>query len=106
MVERGSVYLVNLDAVASSDAKNTRPCVILSPNEVNRNLGTVLAAPISSTRVTLPTRVSINFLNADRLVVLDQIRSVDKGRLVKKIGELSTSEMDAVLKTLAEIFAE
>lgn len=106
MVKRGDVYLVNLDHVASPDAKNTRPCVIVSPDEVNRNLDTVLAAPVSSTRLAYPTRVPIDFLKAERLVVLDQIRAVDTERLVKKIGELSTSELEAVLKCLAELFAE
>lgn len=84
MVKRFEVYLVNLDPQPSKDAKNTRPAVVISPDEMNANLENVIIAPLSSTNLKYPTRVSTQFLNSERSVVLDQIRSVDSIRLVKK----------------------
>ena len=89
MVKRFDVFLVNLDSSPSGDAKNTRPGVVISPDEVNRNLDHVLIAPIASTNAKYPTRVAVDFLNSERFVILDQIRTVDKARLVKKIGEIA-----------------
>jgi mRNA interferase MazF len=105
MVERFDVYLVNLDAEPGRDARNTRPCVVISPNEMNRHLKTVIVAPLSASQ-KYPTRVPVTFLSNERVVVLDQIRTVDGGRLVKKIGRLDSPEQAEVLKTLAELFAE
>ena len=106
MVSRFDVYLVNLDAVPSSDARNTRPGVIISPDELNDNLGTVIVAPLSSTRLRYPTRVPVEFLNSERNVVLDQIRTVDKSRLVKKVGEIDPVYRKNVTDKLGELFAE
>jgi mRNA interferase MazF len=106
MVERFDVFLVNLDPQPSKDPKNTRPCVVISPDELNRNLDNVIVAPLSSTKIYYPTRVSVTFLNAERSVVLDQIRTVDKMRLVKKIGSVGKEAQKDVLKRLQELFAE
>ena len=106
MVSRFDVYLINLDAPPSADARNTRPGVVVSPDELNRNLDTVIIAPLSSTRLKYPTRVPLEFLNSERFVVLDQIRTVDKTRLVKKIGEIDAGSRKAVHAALAELFAE
>jgi mRNA interferase MazF len=106
MVKRFDVFLVNLDSVASQDARNTRPGVIISPNELNDNLGTVIIAPLSSTNVKYPTRVPVDFLNSERFIVLDQIRTVDKSRLVKKIGEIDPAFRKAAVERLSELFAE
>ena len=105
MVERFDVYLVNLDAELTKDARNTRPCVVISPNEMNGNLKNVIVAPLSASP-RYPTRVPITFLGNERVVVLDQIRTVDKERLVKKIGEIESAERIEVLKSLAELFAK
>jgi len=105
MVNRFDVYLVNLDAQPSKDAKNTRPCVVISPDEMNQNIQNIIIAPLS-TATKYPTRVPVSFLNGERLVVLDQIRTVDKVRLVKKIGSLDKDEGTAILKCIAEIFAQ
>lgn len=105
MVERFDVYLVNLDAEPRSDARNTRPCVVVSPNEMNRHLKTVIVAPLSASQ-RYPTRVPVTFLSNERVVVLDQIRTVDGGRLVKRIGQIELSEQAEILRTLAELFAE
>lgn len=106
MVNRFDVYLVNLDAEPSKDAKNTRPCVVVSPDEMNRNIQNVIIAPLSSAGPKYPTRVSVSFLNGERAVVLDQVRAVDKVRLVKKIGEIEAANQEEILEKLQELFAE
>ena len=106
MVNRFDVFLVNLDSEPSADAKNTRPCVVISPNEINRHIQNVIIAPLSSTASAYPTRVPVNFLNSKRSIVLDQIRTVDKIRLVKKIGEIEKAEQHETLERLQELFAE
>lgn len=106
MVKRFEVYLVNLDEQASKDAKNTRPCVVVSPNEMNRNITNVIIAPLSSAGPKYPTRIPVTFLNNERAIVLDQIRVVDKIRLVKKIGEISKTAQKSTLERLQEMFAE
>lgn len=106
MVKRFDVYLVNLDQIPSADPKNTRPAVIVSPDEINRNLEHVVIAPLSSTNAHYPTRISVDFLNAQRFVILDQIRTVDKSRLVKKIGELEKKARTIITATLREMFEE
>lgn len=106
MVKRFDVYLVNLDAEVSKDAKNTRPCVVISPDEMNAYLTNVIIAPLSSATAKYPTRVAVNFLNNERLIVLDQIRTVDKIRLVKKIGEIEKTAHKKTIDRLQEMFAE
>lgn len=105
-MNRFDVYLVNLDPIPSADARNTRPGVIISPDELNNNLGTVIVAPLASTKLRYPTRVPVEFLNSERNVVLDQIRTVDKSRLVKKIGEIDPAYRKNVTDKLGELFAE
>jgi len=106
MVNRFDVFLVNLDETPSSDPKNTRPAVIISPDELNRNVETVIIAPIASTNAKYPTRVSVDFLSSERYVILDQIRTVDKVRLVKKIGDIDSDAKRALIEKLGELFAE
>ena len=105
MVKRFEVYLVNLDDEPSDDPKNTRPAVIISPDEMNTNIGYVLIAPISSTNRLYPTRIPVELLDNERMIVLDQIRAVDKVRLVKKIGEIDKKSGAAALDRLQEMFA-
>jgi len=105
MVNRFEVYLFNLDDVLTSAAKNTRLCVVLSPDEMNRHIDSVIIAPISTKNTKYPTRIAIRLLNSERSIVLDQLRVVDKDRLVKKIGEISKHEKGETLKRLAEMFA-
>jgi mRNA interferase MazF len=106
MVARFGVYLLNLDEQLSDDPKNTRPAVVVSPDELNRHVETLIVAPLSSTRALYPTRVPVNFLNETRYVILDQLQTVDRARLVKKIGDLDKSSAVAVLKLLREMFDE
>ena len=106
MVNRFDVFLVNLDSSPSDDPKNTRPGVVVSPDELNRNVDHVIVAPLASTNAKYPTRVAVEFLNSERMVILDQIRTVDKARLVKKIGEIGESSQDVILERLGEMFAK
>jgi mRNA interferase MazF len=106
MVERFDVYLVSLDLAPSKDAKNTRPCVVISPDEMNRNIQTIIIAPLSAASAKYPTRIEVDFLNNRRSIVLDQIRAVDRGRLVKKIGSIDKAVHKQTLEKLQEMFAE
>lgn len=106
MVNRFDVYLINLDERPSKDPKNTRPAVIISPDELNRNVESVIIAPLASTNALYPTRVAVTFLNNERFVVLDQLRTVDKARLAKKIGSIDANGKRETLKVLSELFAE
>lgn len=106
MVKRFDIYLVNLDDEVSKDAKNTRPCVVLSPDEMNDNVPHVVIAPISSGAAAYPTRIPVDLLNSKRYIVLDQLYTVEADRLVKKIGELDPAIRKITLNTLQEFFAE
>ena len=106
MVKRFEIYLVNLDKTAPDEAKNTRPGLIISPDDMNRHIQTVVIAPITSTNAIYPTRIRFDLLGKERLIVLDQIRTIDKIRLVKKIGTIDELTQTKVLETLQEIFAE
>jgi len=105
-VERSDVYLVNLDPTIGSEIKKTRPCVVISPDEMNRHLRTVIVAPLTSQGRLYPTRVRCLFDGKEGLVVLDQIRTVDITRLVRKVGQIEPATMTAVLMALERIFAE
>ncbi len=106
MVSRFEVYLVNLDPTIGSEIKKSRPCLIISPNEMNQYLATVIVAPMTTKDRDYPTRVSCRFQGKDGQIVLDQIRTVDKARLVKRLGVISGATQTAVLGVLAALFAE
>lgn len=106
VVKRFDVFLVNLDPTIGSEIKKIRPCVIISPDEMNRYIATVIIAPITTQGKQYPTRVICQFQDKDGQIVLDQIRTIDKIRLVRKIDQISQDEQKLVLDTLAEIFAE
>ncbi len=102
---RGNIWLVSLEPTIGSEIKKTRPCVIVSPNQTNKLLKTVIVAPVTSTIKNYPTRVCINFQNRQGSVALDQIRSVDKSRLLQKLGTISQQEGDRIQKILVEMFS-
>jgi len=106
VVERFDVYLVNLDPTVGSEIKKTRPCLIISPDEMNRYIATVIVAPMTTKGRPYPTRVPCRFQGKEGQIVLDQIRTVDKSRLVHKLGRISKSTQADVLDTIAEMFAE
>ena len=104
--ERFGVYLVNLNPAQGSEIKKSRPCCIISPDEMNRHISTVIIAPLTSKGRNYPSRVNCNFRNTKGQIVLDQIRTVDKSGLVKKLDVLSTNEQKKVISVLNEMFAE
>ena len=105
MVVRFEVYLVNLDPTIGREIKKTRPCLIISPDEMNRNIATVIIAPMTTKGRAYPTRVALRFQGKDGQIVLDQLRTIDKSRLVKKLGAISTPTQTTVLNALASLFA-
>ena len=106
VVKRFEVYLVNLDPTVGSEITKTRPCLIVSPDEMNRHIATVIIAPMTTKGRDYPTRVSCKFQGKNGQVVLDQLRTVDKKRLVRKVGRIDKQTQQSVLLTLAELFAE
>ena len=106
MVKRGEIWLVALDPTVGSEIKKSRPCVIVSPPELNEHLRTVIVAPMTSKGFQAPFRVPVTHAAKKGLIVLDQIRTVDKIRLVKRVGAVNTKTLSNVLTTLQEVFAE
>lgn len=106
MVKRGDIWLVNLDPTIGSEIKKSRPCVVISPPELNSQLRTVLVAPMTTKGFAAPFRVPITHAGTKGLIVLDQLRTVDKSRLAKRLGATSTKTMALVLSTLQEFFAD
>jgi mRNA interferase MazF len=106
VVQRFDVFLVNLDPTLGKEIKKSRPCVVISPDEMNRYIATVIIAPMTTKGRSYPTRVACQFQDKPGQIILDKIRTVDKVRLIKKLGQISTDEQGLVLETLAEMFAE
>lgn len=106
VVKRFEVYLVNLDPTVGSEIQKTRPCLVISPDIMNRYIATVIIAPMMTKGRPYPTRVECHFQGKDGQVVLDQIRTVDKVRLVRQLGRLDAQPQADVLAVLAEMFAE
>ena len=106
VVKRFEVYLVNLDPAIGSEIQKTRPCLIISPDEMNDHIATVIVAPMTTKGRDYPTRVKCQFEGKEGQIVLDQIRTVDKIRLVKKLGKIDASAQKEVLVILIDIFAE
>ena len=105
VVKRFDVYLINLDPTQGREIKKTRPCLILSPDEMNRYINTVIVAPMSTKGRSYPTRVACKFQGKQGQVVLDQIRTVDKVRLVRRLGRIDVATQTSVLSILGEMFA-
>jgi len=104
-INRFEVYWVNLDPTVGSEIKKTRPCLVVSPDEMNHHIRTVIVVPMTTKGQTYPTRVNCRFKGKDGLVVLDHIRTVDRVRLTKRIGRLDEKTAARVLEVLRELFA-
>ena len=102
---RFEVYLVRLDPTQGHEIQKTRPCVIISPDEMNRHIGTVIVAPMTTKGRPYPTRIPVRFQRKSGQIVLDQIRTVDKTRLVRRLGKISDRAAREVLTVLGETFA-
>jgi mRNA interferase MazF len=106
VIKQFDVYLVILDPTVGSEIQKTRPCVIISPDEMNRHIATVIVAPMTTKGRSYPTRVACTFQGKEGQVVLDQIRTVDKSRLARKLGRLKKETQREVLSILTEMFSE
>jgi len=106
VVKRFEVYFVNRDPTPGSEVNKTRPCLIVSPDEMNEHIRTVIVAPMTTGGRSYPTRVKCKFQGKSGRVVLDQLRTVDKVRLVKRLGRISPAVQKQVLQVLGEMFAE
>ncbi|MCJ7529226.1 MAG: type II toxin-antitoxin system PemK/MazF family toxin [Methyloceanibacter sp.] len=104
-MRRFDVYLVTLDPTRGSEIRKTRPCLIVSPDDMNRHLSTVIVAPMTTTRRGYPTRVSIEFAGTGGEIALDQIRTIDRSRLVRHLGNIDEAIAHKVANCLAEMFA-
>lgn len=106
MIARGDVHLVRLDPTLGSEIQKTRPCVVVSPDELNTHLRTVIVAPLTTGGRAYPWRIRCRFQQRSGYVVLDQLRTVDRERLVKRLGALPGQTLAEVLAALQEMFAE
>ena len=105
VVTRFDVFLVNLDPTIGTEIQKTRPCLVISPDELNDTIQTVILAPMTTKARVYPTRVACRFEEKDAQIVLDQIRTVDKRRLIKRLGRIDARTQQHVLDVLAELFA-
>ena len=105
MVTRGEIWLVNLDPTVGSEIKKTRPCVVVSPPEMHDHLRTVIVAPMTTGSRPAPFRVAVSHNGKRGLILLDQMRAVDKARLARKLGTVSAKTLMTTLNTLQEVFA-
>ncbi len=100
------MYLVDLDPTQGHEIQKTRPCVVLSPDEMNHNISTIIVAPMTTKSHPYPTRIEVNFNNKDGWIVLDQIRTIDKTRLVKKMGKIDRKIIHNVKKVIKEMLVD
>jgi mRNA interferase MazF len=105
VIRRFDVYLINLDPTIGSEIRKVRPCVVVSPDEMNRHIRTVIVAPMTTKGNAYPTRVSCTFSGKKGQIAVDQLRAVDKARLVKRLGKIRVASQHMVLAVLAELFA-
>lgn len=105
-IKQYELVLVNLDPTIGSEMKKTRPCVVISPNEMNKYLQTIVIAPLTSSSKPYPTRVEIKQAKTKGWIVIDQIRTVDRTRIVKKLGNLTNHEIEATKKVIMETYVE
>lgn len=105
-VKQYQIVLVNLDPTLGSEIQKTRPCVIVSPNEINDNLRTVVIAPLTSTSRKYPTRVKVRHNSQEAWVVIDQIRTIDKIRIIKKLSSLTEKEILECKRVIRETFID
>lgn len=100
------IVLVNLDPTIGSEIKKTRPCVIISPNEMNRHLQTIVLAPMTTNTKNYPTRVAVELNSMKGMIVLDQIRTVDKSRILKTIGQLNSTQIGTCKAIIRETYVD
>ena len=99
------ILLVSLDPSQGSEIKKTRPCVVISPDEMNQHIKTLIVAPMTSTIRDYPTHIPVTFQDQEGRIILSQIRTIDQSRIIKKIGKLNNKTASLVLETLREMFS-
>jgi mRNA interferase MazF len=104
VISRFEIYIVSLDPTRGSEIRKTRPCVVVSPDEINHNIKTVIIAPMTTSGKSYPTRVPIEFQGKKGMIVLDQIRTIDKSRLVKKAVKVKKNTAKKIAAVLQEMF--
>jgi mRNA interferase MazF len=105
-ISQYQIILVNLDPTLGSEIKKTRPCVVISPNEMNKFLNTVVIAPMTTSSKNYPTRIEVRHDNKIGWIVLDQIRTIDKQRIIKELGRLTKSEINELKSVLKETYID
>ena len=105
-MEQYSICLVNLDPTIGHEIKKTRPCVVISPVEMNQHIATIIIAPMTTKSHAYPTRVPLSFKGKNGWIVLDQIRTIDKSRIIKKIGKLSPGKIIEVKNIIDEMLVK
>ena len=106
VIQQYEVYLINLDPTIGHVIQKTRPCLVVSPEEMNNNIRTVIIAPMTTKSHAYPTRIPVRFNKKSGWIVLDQIRTVDKARLVKKLGKISSREVTAVKDIIKQMLVD
>lgn len=105
-INQYEIVLVNLDPTIGSEITKTRPCVVISPNEMNKHLNTIVIAPMTSQSKNYPTRIPVKHDNKSGWIVIDQIRTIDKQRIIKSLDNLKDKEIESVKKILKETFID
>jgi mRNA interferase MazF len=106
VMEQYDIFLTNLDPTIGHEIKKTRPCVLISPDEMNENIETVIIAPMTTKSHEYPTRVKVSLKGTPGWIVLDQIRAIDKKRIIKKIGALNSKNIEEVKKIIKEMLVD
>lgn len=105
-IKQYEIHLISLDPTLGHEITKTRPCVVISPNEMNSNIGTVIIAPMTTKSHAYPTRVSLTFQGESGWIVLDQIRTVDKRRLIKKLGKINETAVKKIKNVIREMLVD
>ena len=105
-INQYDIVLVNLDPTVGSEIKKTRPCIVISPDEMNKYLQTIVIAPLTSTSRPYPTRIELKQAKTKGWIVLDQIRTIDRIRITKKLGKLTASEIESVKAVIQETYVD
>lgn len=106
VINQYDVLLINLDPTVGHEIKKVRPCLVISPNEMNESIQTVIIAPMTTKSHKYPTRIQVNFENKEGWIVLDQIRTVDRKRLIKRLGKIKKKEIEEVKSALQEMLVD
>jgi len=106
VIRQYEVYLITLDSTIGHELKKVRPCVIISPNEMNKNISTVIIAPLTTKSHFYPTRIPLKFTGKDAWIVLDQLRTVDRKRLIRKLGDIDQKTINKVKPIIKEMLVD